>query len=318
MVRLGLLTYRLVTYAVAFLAFGYPNILLAEDCICRKIGLGLCVPDPASECACQLYWNEWPNGAFGNEYPDVTVLSPKGECFKKRSYRPSASIRLIILETGYSLLKDIGGEKPGYGLYSYALAVNDSDRSAIFLSDVFSEIPPVEDTAVQRPKTNVFYIPLKNNKAGELSEGLKMNRRNLATLTTAYAKSFYDYKMSLALLDHLCSSPAEEIKAVCEGGLSRGPYIFTFAKPASEVTPVPPPFLFMDLSDVHERAFLEIIAAFRAQVKREDISDHAKIDTLRLKLLSIVLTAADFVVPVQKAMADIVHVASARPEGEKK
>jgi hypothetical protein len=121
-----------------------------------------------------------------------------------------------------------------------------------------------------------------------------------------------------ALLDHLCDRPAEEVKDVCEGDLSRGPYIFTYPQPASEVTPVPPPFLFMDLSDVHERAFPEIIAAFRAQVKHEDISDRAKVDTLRLKLLSVVLKAADFVAPVQKAMADIVHVASGRPQGDKK
>jgi hypothetical protein len=72
------------------------------------------------------------------------------------------------------------------------------------------------------------------------------------------------------------------------------------------------------LSDVHERAFPEIIAAFRAQVKHEDISDRAKVDTLRLKLLSVVLKAADFVAPVQKAMADIVHVASGRSQGDKK
>jgi hypothetical protein len=105
---------------------------------------------------------------------------------------------------------------------------------------------------------------------------------------------------------------------VCEGDLSRGPYIFAYAKPASKVTPVPPPFLFMDLSDVHERAFPEFIAAFKAQVKREDISDRAKIDTLRLKLVSIVLTAADWLVPMQKPVADIVHSASGQSEKDKK
>jgi hypothetical protein len=74
----------------------------------------------------------------------------------------------------------------------------------------------------------------------------------------------------------------------------------------------------MDMSEVHERAFPEFIAAFTAQVKREDISDREKIATLRLKLLSIVLTAADFVAPVQRATADIVHVASGRAEADKK
>ena len=81
--------------------------------------------------------------------------------------------------------------------------------------------------------------------------------------------------------------------------------------------PVPPPFLFIDLSDVHERAFPEVIAAFMAQVKRKDISDRAKIDTLKLKLLSIVLTGASWVAPVQKAMADIVHAVEGRSEKEK-
>jgi hypothetical protein len=124
--------------------------------------------------------------------------------------------------------------------------------------------------------------------------------------------------MSRSILNHLCDSSADVIKSVCEGGLSKGPYIFAYAKPASNVTPVPPPFLFMDLSDVHERAFPQFIAAFKAQVKREDISDGARINTLRLKILSITLTAADWLAPVQKALADIVHSASGPAEPDKK
>jgi hypothetical protein len=129
-----------------------------------------------------------------------------------------------------------------------------------------------------RGQTNILYIPLKRNKAKEWSKGLKLG--NEAALRAAYAKNFYDYKMSRTLLNHLCVSPAKEIRRACESDLSRGPYIFSYARPASKITPVPPPFLFMDLSDVHERAFPEIIAAFRAQVKRDDITDRSKIDTL--------------------------------------
>jgi hypothetical protein len=217
-----------------------------------------------------------------------------------------------ILETGYGPLKGIGEEEPGYGLYSYAVMVNYNSRSAKFLSDVFSAIPPVENTAAQRSQTNIFYIPIRKDKLYEFQEVSNGN------FFISHTKDFYNFTLARLLLDHLCDPPAQEIKAVCEGDLSRGPYIFTYAKPASKVTPVPPPFLFMDLSDVHERAFPEIIAAFRAQVKRDDISDRAKIDTLRLKLLSIVLTAADFVAPVQKATADIVHIASGRADGDKK
>jgi hypothetical protein len=219
---------------------------------------------------------------------------------------------LRILETGYNLLVGMGGEEPGYGLYSYGLVVNDSGRSTKFLRDVFSAIPSVKDTAAQHSQTNIFYIPIKY-----VDERIElMLRTNVIDVSEFYAKNFYDYKTSRALLDHLCDPPAEEIRAVCEGDLSKGPYIFTYAKPASNVAPVPPPFLFMDLSDVHERAFPEIIAAFKAQVKRKDISDGAKINTLRLTLLNITLKAADWLVPVQKAMADIVHAAAGQTEGK--
>ncbi len=65
------------------------------------------------------------------------------------------------------------------------------------------------------------------------------------------------------------------------------------------VSPVPPPFLFVDLSNVHERAFDEFVAAYKEQVKRANFSDRERIDTFRLSLLSIVLTAADWVGPIR-------------------
>jgi len=46
-------------------------------------------------------------------------------------------------------------------------------------------------------------------------------------------------------------------------------------------------------------------------LKRDDISDQARIRTLRLMILDIALTAADWVNPVEKAIADIVHSPSA-------
>ena len=95
-----------------------------------------------------------------------------------------------ILETGYSLLKDIGGEELVYGLYSYAILVNDSDRSAKFLGNVFGDgfnaIPPIEETVAQPSQTNILYIPLKRKKAKEWSKGLKLGKE--AALRAAYAK----------------------------------------------------------------------------------------------------------------------------------
>jgi hypothetical protein len=222
--------------------------------------------------------------------------------------------RMKILETGYSLLTEIGGEEPDYGLYSYAIAVNNNSRSSILLSNLLSAIPPIEDTGAQRSQTNIFYIPIRKDKVKELSKP----SNEYVEFFVSHANDLYDFKVARSLRDHLCDPPAKEIRAVCEGDLSRGPYIFSYAQPASNITPVPPPLLFMDLSDVHERAFPEIIAAFKAQVKREDVSDGERINTLRLTLLNIALKAADWLVPVQKAVADIVYVASGQSEQGKK
>lgn len=72
---------------------------------------------------------------------------------------------------------------------------------------------------------------------------------------------------------------------------------------------MPPPYLFLDLSGVHEHAFSEFIAAYKEQIKRTDYTDLGRIDNLRLRLLNIVLTAADWVDPIKGAIADILHMA---------
>lgn len=312
MIRKRLLANYVAIFVRTFVLFLSPNTPRAEYCRCNTTVNGICNSDPDDDSCILL-----PPQMGGFQGASVGRKSSTIISNEERGAPPSYK----IMETGYSLLADFGGEVPGYGLYSYAIAINDSDQSARFLSAVFNAIPAVEDTPAQRSQTNIFYIPLKNNKLRqflELSDRAAVKGEPLSAASAYYAKNFYDYKMSRALLDHLCVSPANEIKVVCESDLSRGPYIFTYARPASQVTPVPPPYLFMDLSDVHETAFPEFIAAFRAQVKREDISDRAKIDTLRLKILSIVLTAADWVAPVQKALADIVHSAGGQSEKDKK
>jgi hypothetical protein len=65
-----------------------------------------------------------------------------------------------ILGTGYSLLNDIGGEEPGYGLYSYALVVKNSDRSRStkFLNDVFSVISSIEGLPTPHSQLNLLSI----------------------------------------------------------------------------------------------------------------------------------------------------------------
>jgi hypothetical protein len=216
-----------------------------------------------------------------------------------------------ILETGYKPLTELGKEEAGYGLYSYALMPTNSDRSSSFLAEIFKAIPSVEATAAAPAEVNILYIPLRKGTEPAFGRALEQASRssNIDTLASRYAKDLYDYKLARAILDHLCNPPAASMRSFCAGDISRGPYLFAYAAPASKFEPVPPPFLFVDLSDVHERAFAEFVGAFREQVKREDVSDRARINTLRLSILNLALLAADWITPVEKKVVEIVHSA---------
>jgi hypothetical protein len=211
-----------------------------------------------------------------------------------------------ILETGYSSLPELGKEQPGYGLYSYIILSSNSDRSSALLSEVFKSIPSIQGTAAPKKQTNILYIPIMKEKVTDFTNKAKTLGGDNQKLGAEYASSFYDYKMARGLLNHVCNPPGDTMRELCAGDMARGPYIFAYGSPASTLEPVPAPYLFLDLSDVDPRAYGEFISAFRAQVKREDISDGARINSLRLKILNIALKASDWVSPVHKALADIV------------
>jgi hypothetical protein len=72
----------------------------ARDCTCRKIGFGVCVPDPSCLAGQQIN-------------PDVGHAIEKAAQDTGKTIEKSVS-RLIILETGYSPLPQMGTEEGGY------------------------------------------------------------------------------------------------------------------------------------------------------------------------------------------------------------
>ena len=252
-----------------------------------------------------------PHGSASGAVPSArvapTLTTPEARVSSPAAAAPAA--RLPILETGFSPLTERGKETTGYGLYSYALVVSDSSRSAAFLAELFRSTPSIHDTAASPAQTNIFYVPLQKDKLIDFAAEARLSGRDPARLGEIVSKSLYDHRMARALIDQICNPPAESMRRLCQSDLSRGPYIFTYAAPATNLHSVPPPYLFVDLSDVHHHAFGELLSAFREQVKRQDVSDRARIDTLRLRVLGTILTAADWVTPVQRAIADIVHSA---------
>src|SRR5262249_51239900 len=155
---------------------------------------------------------------------------------------------------------------------------------------IFRVFPAVKSTEAARSQINVLYLPFRKQKQAEFQKKREVDQQQAET----YLKSFYDFELARAILNHLCNPPAPAIRDICLGDRSSGPFIFTYATPASKPEPVDPPYLLVDLRNVHERAIGEFVAAYQAQIKREDFSDRARLDTLRLMILNITLKASDW------------------------
>jgi hypothetical protein len=101
-------------------------------------------------------------------------------------------------------------------------------------------------------------IPIRKDKGDAFADLIKTSGDDKKKVGAEVAGTLYDFQMARAILNHVCNPPADSMKDLCQGAMSGGPYIFTYAKPASGLEPVPPPFLFVDLSDINQQAFPRI------------------------------------------------------------
>lgn len=206
-----------------------------------------------------------------------------------------------IGDTGYATLTAIGQETDGYGLYSYAILPNDSERAAAFLGELFGSTLPAAGLLIPRSEINVLYLPLQRSKESNFAAEHDRLRSRFQQLGKDFADNFYDYAMAHALLVHICERPTDTMLGLCRTDLSQGPYLFTYAQPASKLEPLPPPLLFVDLTGIAPHGFGQWLMAYREQVRRPDFSDRARIDTFKLRLLKVTLTAADVIEPIGEA-----------------
>ncbi len=210
-----------------------------------------------------------------------------------------------ILGSVYDYLYRVGVEKSGYGLYSYVLIPLPSARSEHLLEELFKTTSYVELNQITFAHINIIYLPVKERTIKSLQPIISDGS---APPVHQFSRDHYDYEMAKKILSLICSKPTKEIKEVCSSDLSQGPYLFTYPQPASELMEIPPPHLFVDLSDTHKKAFGETLSAYREQVKRSDYTDMEKISAFHLRVLDAILTAADWIRPIKAVLADTVHM----------
>lgn len=213
-----------------------------------------------------------------------------------------------ILRSAYDYLYRVATEKPGYGLYTYLLLPFSSARSERILIELFKTTSFVEISGVSYDRLNIIYLPTRPEKVASL---IPLVSDGSAPPGDLFLADYYNHTLARKLLAQVCNTPTQLLRKVCDTDLSRGPYLFTYPRPASEVISLSPPYLFVDMSNVHERAFGEFFAAYKEQMKRPDFNDIGRIDNLRLRILSIVLTAADWIDPIRGAIADTIYMVEA-------
>ncbi|PPD22479.1 MAG: hypothetical protein CTY30_03380 [Methylocystis sp.] len=272
-----------------------------------------CAEDAACFQRCMGYAYR-PHSGFGRYAPRAYRRAPPSYSPPKAAgpSEPSGGggpvTRPSILGTAYDYLYAPGAETAGYGLYSYVILPRPNDRAVAFLRELIGRFPAASDVASPKERINILYIP---TKAGARGQGAFPADVEQSVVKTFLTKN-YDFAMARRLLFHLCDKPAPAVAQLCENDLSGGPYLLTYATKISELSPLPPPFLFVDLTNVRPRAFPLFVAAYAAQVKRPDFSDGARLADLNLHVANILLTAADWVQPVSAAVADIAHFAEAK------
>jgi hypothetical protein len=76
-----------------------------------------------------------------------------------------------------------------------------------------------------------------------------------------------------------------------------------YPRPVGADGNLPSPYLIVDMSNVHPRAFGYFIERVKQQVREQDLRDERWINTTFTHTVSVVLDAADVVDPVAKAVS---------------
>ena len=248
------------------------------------------------------------------------ILSSRGYESSSRAVTAAISVLIGVLappvtrqttEPGISLsvygfFDQQGLEQEGYGLYTYVVLTQGRGtdaRNVAFLRELFASTHRTkEELAAVRRQLNIFYVPVQNRV-----QALVIARSSADAAAAIAAPGMYNYQRAEGLLFRLCTETATSNPELCAGAW-RGPYLLTLPEPVSASAPLSPTRLLVDLSDVHEGAFGEVIPAYKAQVMRADFTDRQKIDTVRLGVLDITLKAADWLYPIKEGIAEIVFL----------
>ena len=204
----------------------------------------------------------------------LPVDPPEGE----GAERPKSK----IIDTRYAPLFHLGEETDGYGLYTYLLLRGRTDRDRTLVKDIRESSPLATDLSPSlRSQIDLLLVPA--------NDCVQLNSKPLSDCTADMIKRMTDNLEAYYNYDE-------------------GPFLFTYAKPISKMSRIPPPFLFFDFTSIDEAAFHDYIAAYESVVKSDDYSDDGKLNSLRLRILNVIDQARSVARPTVEAAGILVHI----------
>jgi hypothetical protein len=275
--------------------------------VCRENFVEV-VPDAADPTEAEAAEAEAPTPVpLPTPLPLPPLWEPKLPEYNNTSQLASATESIDV--SAYAFLYARGSEAPGYGLYSYAILRNGSQRSAALLKQIFRKVRNVDFITASRIETNIIYVPSTREKGKRRQDDYYKNDENIRRFLSREPKSSssYDFEIAKQLIAAICDRPADEVKSLCQGDENGGPYIITYSKQIGSTSPLPPPFLLVDLTPVDESAFDTLVSSYLVQVRADKFDDRTKIDTFRNKLLTLILRSARSLEPITAALLGIVH-----------
>ena len=230
----------------------------------------------------------------------------------------SDELKLHITDTAYAPLFDLGAETVGYGLYTYLLLRQRTDRERSFLKNL-QDLPAAEGLKTLPPsELDILLLPAKSCK-GYVHGTHDDCARNIIKDMVVSLDAYYNYDAAETLLDEICGNggrPPEKMSFFCRDRYGKGPFLFTYAKPVSKRRQIPPPFLFFDFSPIQEAAFKDYIEAYEFIVKSDDYTDDGKLNSLRLRILNVIDEARSAAGPTIEAATILTHLIY-QPEDKK-
>lgn len=224
-----------------------------------------------------------------------------------------------IVGSVYEFLDRKTGEDTDYGLFTYIIFNGQQSRNSKFLERLIASAKRASEAYQKETKhgLHIFYIPVQNRLAAEFSllaegdDAPVIPSGEIATgmiapsfIAKSLVASNYDDALATDLFTRFCRSVQTSHDSSCQLS-GQGPYLLTVAQPLSQKTNVNQPRLLLDFSHVEEEAFGEFIQAFKDQALGPDFPEARKVETMRLRILQVIVKAAKSIKPVGKGIKEI-------------